>query len=106
MVFGSPDILARTYCQIKSNKKYIAFRRKHNFVAIKIRKSILRLILNIKTSELNDPLHKAREIEGILSVVRIVEPNEIQCVLNPIQQSYNMSMTRQNKAYKSIKESQ
>ena len=67
---------------------------------------MLRLILNIKTSELNDPLHKAREIEGILSVVRIVEPNEIQCVLNPIQQSYNMSMTRQNKAYKSIKESQ
>ncbi|MGB8134550.1 MAG: DUF5655 domain-containing protein, partial [Nitrososphaeraceae archaeon] len=40
--------------QIKSNKKYIAFRRKHNFVAIKFRKSMLKLSLNIKKSELEE----------------------------------------------------
>jgi hypothetical protein len=38
--------------QIKSNKKYIAFRRKHNFVAIKFRKSMLKLSLNIKKANL------------------------------------------------------
>jgi hypothetical protein len=36
--------------QIRSNKKYIAFRRKHNFVAVRFRKSLLRLTLNIKKS--------------------------------------------------------
>ena len=84
--------------QIKSNKKYIAFRRKHNFVAIKFRKSMLRLTLNIKKSELNDPLNKAKDIGGPhhasgLTEVHIKEPNEIQNVLPFIQQSYNRNLT-------------
>ena len=32
--------------EIKTNKGYIAFRRKHNFVAIRVTKSILKLSLN------------------------------------------------------------
>ena len=80
--------------QIKSNKRYIAFRRNYNFVAVKTRRSMLKLTLNLKKSELNDPLNKAREIESILSEVRIKEPNDIPYVLQFIQQSYEKSMTR------------
>lgn len=84
--------------QIKSNKGYIAFRRKHNFVAIIFRKSALELVLNIKKSELNDPLNKAKDIGGVLHAsglteIRIKEPNEIQYVLPLIQQSYNRNLT-------------
>lgn len=84
--------------QIKSNKKYIAFRRKHNFVATTFRKSMLRLTLNIKKSELNDPLNNAKDIGGALHAsglteVHIKEPNEIQYVLPFIQQSYNRNLT-------------
>jgi predicted transport protein len=80
--------------QIKPAKGYIAFRRKHNFLAVKTRKSMLRLILNIRKSELNDPLQKAREIEGTLSVVSIMEPNDIPYALEFIRQSYDKSLTR------------
>jgi predicted transport protein len=55
---------------------------------------MLKLTLNLKKSELNDPLNKAREIESILSEVRIKEPNDIPYVLQFIQQSYEKSMTR------------
>ena len=84
--------------QIKSNKKYIAFRRKHNFVSIRIRKSFLKLHLNITKSELNDPLNKAKDVRGILNVIglteiNIKEPNEIQYVLPFIQHSYNRNLT-------------
>jgi predicted transport protein len=71
--------------QIKSNKKYIAFRRKHNFAAIKIRKSLLKLKLLIKKSELNDPLNKAKDIGERLTEIDIKEPNDIQYVLPFIQ---------------------
>jgi predicted transport protein len=80
--------------QIKPAKRYIAFRRKHNFLAVKTRKSMLRLILNIRKSELNDPLYKAREVEGTLSVVSIMEPNDIPYALEFIRQSYDKSLTR------------
>ena len=77
--------------QIKPVKNYIAFRRKHNFLAIKTRKSMLRLILNIRKSELNDPMQKAREVEETLSVVSITVPNEISYILELIRQSYQLS---------------
>jgi predicted transport protein len=80
--------------QIKSNKRYIAFRRNLNFAAVKPRKSVLKLTLNLKKSELKDPLNKAREIEGVLSEVPIKESNDIPYALQIIQQSYDKSLTR------------
>jgi predicted transport protein len=79
--------------QIKTNKSYIAFLRKKNFAAVRVAKSLLKLTINLQKSELNDPLHKAREVEGVLSEVRIKEPNEIQYVIPFIQQSYNRNLT-------------
>ena len=75
--------------QVKTNKTYIAFRRKKNFVGVRVKKSLLKLTITVPKSDLNDPLNKAREIDGILSEVSIKEPSEIQYVLQFIQQSYN-----------------
>jgi predicted transport protein len=66
---------------------------KTNFAAVRVAKSLLKLTINLQKSELNDPLHKAREVEGVLSEVRIKEPNEIQYVIPFIQQSYNRNLT-------------
>lgn len=84
--------------EIKTNKTYIAFRRKHNFASIRVTKSLLKLHLNIKKSELNDPLNKAIDVGGPhhvigLTELHIKEPNEIQYVLPFIQQSYNKNLT-------------
>jgi predicted transport protein len=83
--------------RIKTNKTYIAFSRKHNFLSIRVTKSFLKLHLNIRKSELNDPLHKAKDIVGVLHAsglteIHIKEPNEIQYVLPFIQQSYNTNL--------------
>jgi len=84
--------------QMKTNKTYIAFSRKHNFVSIRVRKSSLKLHLNIRKSELNDPLHKAKKIGDVLHTSRLTqihikEPNESQYVLPFIQQPYNRNLT-------------
>lgn len=84
--------------EIKTNKSYFPFRRKHNFAAKRVTKSLLKLTLNIKKSELNDPLNKAKDIGGPLHAsglteLHIKEPNEIQYVLPFIQQSYNRNLT-------------
>ncbi len=82
---------------IKTNKTYVAFRRKHNFIAIRVTKSFLKLHLLIKKSELHDPLNKVRDIGGThhvsgLTEIIIKEPNEIHYVLPFIQQSYDKNL--------------
>lgn len=67
-------------------------------LAIRVTKSLLKLTLNIKKSELNDPLNKAKDIGRPHNVIgltelHIKEPNEIQYVLPFIQQSYNRNLT-------------
>ena len=47
--------------QLRCKKNYISFRRKPNFVAIRFRKSKLRLGFNIDVNHLNDPLKKAKK---------------------------------------------
>jgi len=48
--------------QLRCKKHYVSFRRKHNFMAIRFRKSKLRLGFNIDIDHLNDPLKKARNV--------------------------------------------
>jgi predicted transport protein len=84
--------------EIKTNKTYIAFCRKHNFASIRVTKSFLKMHLLIKKSELHDPSNKVRDIGGPrhvsgLTEVIIKEQDEIHYVLPFIQQSYNKNLT-------------
>lgn len=71
--------------QFRYKKLYVSFRRKQNFVAIWFSKSKLRLGFNMDIDLLNDPLKKARNVKGIVSMAKseivIDERKDLQYVL-------------------------
>jgi len=79
---------------IKPTAKYIAFVHKTNFVDITIRPSSLKLFLNMKKGELNDPKHLARDVSKIGHwgngdyEIQIMNLENIGYLLSLIRQSY------------------
>jgi predicted transport protein len=51
--------------KVKPNKMYIGFIAKTNFVDVHVQKKALKLWLNLKIGELNDPQHIARDMSSI-----------------------------------------
>ena len=51
--------------RVRTTKMYIAFRRKTGYVGIVVLRSKLKIYLNAKVSELDDPMKKARDVKEI-----------------------------------------
>ncbi|OWK97086.1 hypothetical protein AP75_13115 [Kaistella haifensis DSM 19056] len=79
-------------------KLYIAFKSSTNFVDIEPQKSRLRLILNMKFDEINDPLNLAKDVTGLGRwgngdvEVGISNINEIDDVMDLIQQAFDVQV--------------
>jgi predicted transport protein len=77
--------------EVKPTKSYIAFRRKHNFVAFHFLRSYLKAHINIGIHQINDPLKKAKDyakFSGKIVEVSIKNRSEISYVLTLIKHSY------------------
>ena len=79
-------------------KLYIAFKSSTNFVDIEPQKSKLRLMLNMKFDEINDPLNLAKDVTGLGRwgngdvEVGISNINEIDDVMDLIQQAFDVQV--------------
>ena len=79
-------------------KLYIAFKSSTNFVDIEPQKSRLRLMLNMKFDEINDPLNLAKDVTGLGRwgngdvEVGISNINEIDDVMDLIQQAFDLQV--------------
>ncbi|MCT4085383.1 DUF262 domain-containing protein [Elizabethkingia anophelis] len=79
-------------------KLYIAFKSSTNFVDIEPQKSRLRLMLNMKFDEVNDPLNLAKDVTGLGRwgngdvEVGISNINEIDDVMDLIQQAFDVQV--------------
>lgn len=79
-------------------KLYIAFKSSTNFVDIEPQKSRLRLMLNMKYDEINDPLKIAKDVTGLGRwgngdvEVGISNINEIDDVMDLIQQAFDVQV--------------
>jgi len=79
-------------------KLYIAFKSSTNFVDIEPQKSRLRLMLNMKFDEINDPLNLAKDVTGLGRwgngdvEVGISNINEIDDVMDLIQQAFDVQV--------------
>lgn len=79
-------------------KLYIAFKSSTNFVDIEPQKSRLRLMLNMKFDEINDPLNLAKDVTGLARwgngdvEVGISNINEIDDVMDLIQQAFDVQV--------------
>ena len=80
-------------------KLYIAFKSSTNFVDIEPQKSKLRLMLNMKFDEINDPLNLAKDVTGLGRwgngdvEVGISNINEIDDVMDLIQQAFDIQLS-------------
>ena len=80
--------------EVRPTKMYIAFRRKTGYVGIVVLRSKLKIYLNAKVSELDDPMKKARDVKEIGhyshgdTEVTINNSSEIPYVLELIKQAY------------------
>lgn len=80
---------------LKPKAKYIAFIRKRNFVDIVVKKTKLKLHLNMKNGTLNDPKKFSRDVSNIGHwgngdyEVEISRASDIGYVLSLIRQSYD-----------------
>jgi len=86
-----------TDIQVKPKAKYIAFVRKNNFLEVTFFKSSLKLYLNIKGDQLNDPKKSSRDVSkighwgsGNYEVI-LKESKDIGYVLSLIRQAYDQN---------------
>jgi predicted transport protein len=81
----------------RPTKKYIAFRRRQGFLGVVVLKSKLKAYLNIKLSQLRDPLKKGRDVRNIghyspgNTELTITKKDEIPYVLDLVKQVYEKS---------------
>jgi predicted transport protein len=83
--------------RLNSAKKYVAFRRKQQFVGIVFLKEKLKLYLNADSSQLQDPFNKVRDVTTIghyssrNSEIIISNPSDAPIALSLIKQVYEKS---------------
>jgi predicted transport protein len=83
--------------EMRPKKHYIAFRRKQGFVSFIFLRSKLKAYLNIKIDQLQDPLKKSRDVEGIghystgKTEIIITDRNDISYSIPLIKQAYERS---------------
>jgi predicted transport protein len=86
-----------TDIEVRPTKKYIAFRRRQDFLGVIMLKSKLKAYLNIALSQLRDPLKKGRDVKNIGHYspgdkeLTITKKDEISYVLDLVKQAYNKS---------------
>jgi predicted transport protein len=82
---------------IRPKKHYMAFRRKQGFVSVIFLRSKHKAYLNIKIDQLQDPLKKSRDVEGIghystgKTEIIITDRNDISYSIPLIKQAYERS---------------
>jgi len=82
-------------------KLYIAYKTVTNFVDIEPQKSRLRLMLNMKFDEINDPLNLCKDVTGLGRwgngnvEITISNISEIDDLMDLIQQSFDMQLIEQ-----------
>ncbi len=80
--------------KVRPTKKYIGFISKTNFVDIHVQKKALKLWLNIKVGELDDPKNLARDVSNIGHwgngdyELHIPDDQEMDYVIGLVKQSY------------------
>jgi predicted transport protein len=83
--------------EIRPTKKYVAFRRKQQFVGIVFLKEKLKLYLNVDSSQLQDPFNKVRDVSNVghysggNSEIIVSNPSDIPIALSLIKQVYEKS---------------
>jgi predicted transport protein len=83
--------------EIRPTKKYVAFRRKQQFVGIVFLKEKLKVYLNADSSQLQDPYNKVRNVTNVGhyshgdSEIIVSNPSEIPIALPLIKQVYEKS---------------
>jgi predicted transport protein len=83
--------------EIRPTKKYVAFRRKQQFVGIVFLKEKLKLYLNANSSQLQDPFKKVRDVSSIghyssgNSEIIVSNPSDVPTALSLINQVYEKS---------------
>lgn len=76
--------------EIRTTKKYVAFRRRQQFVKIKFRKEKMNVYLNADSSQLNDAFDKVRDISNMAhyssgdSELVVTNPSDIPLALSLI----------------------
>jgi predicted transport protein len=89
--------------EIRPTKKYVAFRRKQQFVGIVFLKEKLKVYLNVDSSQLQDPFNKVRDVSNVghyshgNSEITVSNPSDIPIVLSLIKQAYEKSWLQSNK---------
>jgi predicted transport protein len=81
--------------EIRPNKSYVAFCRKHNLVSFHFLRSKLKAYINIGIDQINDPLKKAKDyakFSGKIVEVSIKDRSEISYVLTLIKQAYEKKL--------------
>lgn len=81
-------------------KQYLAYKMTSNFVDVIFKKSKLKLMINVKSGELDDPESKARDLENPVHVgrwgngdyqIEISKEDDIPYAMNLIKQSYELN---------------
>ena len=79
-------------------KQYVAYKAETNFVDVVPQKSSLRLLLNLKFHELNDPKQLARDVSNVgrwgvgASEVKLKEVEELPYVMGLVRQAFEKQM--------------
>ena len=83
--------------EVRATKKYIGFRREHQFAGMVFLKEKIKIYLNIEPSKLNDPAKIARNVKGIGhyshgdSEVTVDHQGDLLAVLSLIKQAYEIN---------------
>lgn len=83
--------------EIRPTKKYVGFRRTHQFVGIVFLREKLKLYLSADPSQLKDPFDKVRDVRNVGhyshgdSEVIVSNPSDIPIALSLIKQVYEKS---------------
>jgi predicted transport protein len=81
-------------------KLYVAYKTTRNFVDVVIKKSKLKLYINMKTGSLDDPRGVAKDLESPVHIghwgngdyeVEVTSKTDLDYVMNLIQQSYDIN---------------
>ena len=84
----------------EAKAKYIAYKTSTNFVDIVIMKSGLKIFLNVKSGQLNDPHSLARDLTAPKPIghwgngdyeIKIENDKNIEAVMSLIKQSYDLN---------------
>lgn len=88
------EIVSLDNVSIKPNQNYVAFLHNTNFVDIVIQKSSLKLVLNLKKGELDDPRKLARDVSKLGHFgngdyeILVKEANNLEYIISLIRQSF------------------